>query len=167
MADATNSAGGPRSAPDSMRKFTERQVSAALRLARLELYLVAADLRIGRHDPLTHLKVFTVDEVERIAARLGLPPPRLEEQLAEESAPEDNALLGRCQDLPANKTRRASRLGNEQERMRQGTAVPRKPCKRTRFYYADCFSARSTSFKQRSARSRSAPSSSPWVWRSV
>jgi len=58
-------------------------------------YLVAADLRIGRHDPLTHLKVFTVDEVERIAARLGLPPPRLEEQLAEESAPADNALLGR------------------------------------------------------------------------
>src|SRR5437899_4134520 len=86
MADATNSAGRPRSAPDSMRKFTERQVSAALGLVRLELYLVAADLRIGRHDPLTHLKVFTVDEVERIAARLGLPPPRLEEQLAEESA---------------------------------------------------------------------------------
>lgn len=93
MSDATNSAGSPH--PDSTRKFTERQVAAALGLARLELYLVAADLRIGGHDPLTHLKIFTVDEVQRIAARLGLPPPRLEEQLAEESAPADNALLGR------------------------------------------------------------------------
>ena len=94
MDDARNSAGSPGGTPDSMHKFTERQVSAALGLARLELYLVAADLRIGRHDPLTHLKVFTVDEVERIAARLGLPPPRLEEQLAEESTPAD-ALIGR------------------------------------------------------------------------
>ncbi len=71
--------------PRAPRALTERQVLAALRLDRLQLHLVAADLRVGCFDTLTHLKVFTVEEVERIAAHLGIPVPQLGEDLQEEN----------------------------------------------------------------------------------
>src|SRR2546427_366596 len=88
----------------------------------------------------------------------GFPRRGLKNSLRKNLRQQTTPCSGAYQNLPANKTRQASRLGNEQERLREGMAVPRKPRKPTRFYYADCFSARSTSFKQRSARSRSAPS---------
>jgi len=67
---------------DDVRRLTESQVATALALDRLELYLLAAELRLGRYDPLTHLLVFTVAGAEHMATRLGLPRPKFAEQLA-------------------------------------------------------------------------------------
>ncbi len=61
------------------RTLTESEVTAALQLDRLQLYLVAAEMRLGRYDSMTHLMAFTTEEVERIAARLELPPPKFAE----------------------------------------------------------------------------------------
>jgi hypothetical protein len=55
-----------------VRELTERQAAAELGLDRLELYLAAAAEKLGRYDPLTHLLVFRDDEVDALAARLGL-----------------------------------------------------------------------------------------------
>ncbi len=67
---------------DDARRLTESQVATALALDRLELYLLAAELRLGRYDPLTHLLVFTAAEAEHMATRLGLPRPKFAEELA-------------------------------------------------------------------------------------
>lgn|GEM_PF-3445229 len=56
------------------RSFSERQVSAALGVEVFELLLAASELRVGRHDPLTYLFVFTAEDAERLAARLKIPP---------------------------------------------------------------------------------------------
>ncbi len=69
----------------SPRLLSERQVAAALGIELLELYLLAAELRVGRFDSLTHLLVLTPGEVERIAARLGVACPDLSAGLEEET----------------------------------------------------------------------------------
>lgn len=53
-------------------ELTESQVAAELGVDRLELYLLAAAEKAGRYDPLTHLLAFRDDEVDRLAARLGV-----------------------------------------------------------------------------------------------
>lgn len=53
-------------------ELTESQVAAELGIDRLELYLVAATEKAGRYDPLTHLLTFRDEEVDRLAARLGV-----------------------------------------------------------------------------------------------
>ncbi len=62
------------------RTLTESDVTAALQIDRLELHLVAAEMRLGRYDSMTHLLAFTPGEVQRIAARLELPPPKFAEE---------------------------------------------------------------------------------------
>ncbi len=62
------------------RTLTESDVTAALQIDRLQLHLVAAEMRLGRYDSMTHLMAFTLEEVERIAARLELPPPKFAEE---------------------------------------------------------------------------------------
>ena len=59
--------------------LTEGRVAAELGLDRLELYLAAAELQAGRFDPLTHLRVFTEEEVKRLAQRLGVKRRRISE----------------------------------------------------------------------------------------
>ena len=64
---------GPLDAnPSATRKLTERQVLEELGLDRLELYLLVSAERLGRHDLVSHLLVFTDAEVEALAARLGV-----------------------------------------------------------------------------------------------
>ena len=53
-------------------ELTESQVAAELGIDRLELYLVAATEKAGRYDALTHLLTFNDDEVDALAARLGV-----------------------------------------------------------------------------------------------
>jgi len=53
-------------------ELTESQVAAELGIDRLELYLVAATEKAGCYDPLTHLLTFRDDEVDTLAARLGV-----------------------------------------------------------------------------------------------
>ena len=53
-------------------ELTESQVAAELGIDRLELYLVAAAEKMGRYDPLTHLLTFREEEVDALAARLGV-----------------------------------------------------------------------------------------------
>lgn len=57
---------------DESRYLTESRVAEELGLDRLELYLAAAQEKIGRYDALTHLVVFTDKEVDTLARRLGL-----------------------------------------------------------------------------------------------
>jgi hypothetical protein len=38
----------------------------------MELYLVATAERLGRHDAISHLLVFSEEEVDALAARLGI-----------------------------------------------------------------------------------------------
>ncbi len=54
------------------RWLTEHQVVEELGLDRLELYLIASAERLGRHDSISHLLVFSDEEVDVLAARLGL-----------------------------------------------------------------------------------------------
>jgi N-acyl-L-homoserine lactone synthetase len=69
----------------SPRSLSEREVAAALGIEPLEVYLLAAGLRVGRFDSLTHLLVLTPGEVERMAARLGVPCPDWGARLEDES----------------------------------------------------------------------------------
>jgi len=55
------------------RTLTERLIADVLSVDRLELYLAASELRVGRYDALTHLLSFDLEEVQRIAARLEIP----------------------------------------------------------------------------------------------
>ena len=55
-----------------MHELTEGQVAAELGIDRLEVYFVATTEKAGHYDPLTHLLTFRDDEVERLAARLGV-----------------------------------------------------------------------------------------------
>jgi hypothetical protein len=74
-------------------ELTESQVAAELGIDRLELYLVAAAEKAGRYDPLTHLLTFRDEEVDRLAARLGVARRRAS-QLSEaqkQSIPEPGA----------------------------------------------------------------------------
>jgi len=57
---------------DESRYLTESRVAEELGLDRLELYLAAAQQKIGRYDSLTHLMVFTDEEVDTLARRLGI-----------------------------------------------------------------------------------------------
>ena len=75
------------------QSFSERQVSAALGIGTFELLLGASELRVGRYDPLTHLFVFTAEDVERIAARLGTPRAGVALKLAGKPAEWDDAAL--------------------------------------------------------------------------
>ena len=50
----------------------EGQAADELGIDRLELYLAAAKFRIGRYDALTHLLVFHDDELDALAAHLGI-----------------------------------------------------------------------------------------------
>ncbi len=69
--------------PDD-RILTERQVAEELNLDRLELYLLAASERLGRHDPVSHLMIFSEAEVEKLAERLNVRrQPRKEPSPAE------------------------------------------------------------------------------------
>ncbi len=54
------------------RRLTERQVIEELGLDRMELYLAAMAEKLGRHDPVSHLLVFSDEEVDALAARLGI-----------------------------------------------------------------------------------------------
>lgn len=53
-------------------KLTESRAAEELGIDRLELYLVAAEQRLGQYDVLTHLMVFSDAEVDALAARLGV-----------------------------------------------------------------------------------------------
>ncbi len=53
-------------------RLTKRQVIEELGLDRLELYLIASAEKLGRHDPVSHVLLFSDEEVEALAARLGL-----------------------------------------------------------------------------------------------
>ncbi len=64
------------------RTLTERLVADIFSIDRLELYLAASELRVGRYDSMTHLLSFTLAEVQRIAARLEIPWKVIEERLA-------------------------------------------------------------------------------------
>ena len=89
MGEPKNSGKIQEESPRATRTLTERQVLAALGLDRLQLHLAAANLHVGRFDTLTHLKVFTLEEVERIAVRLGVPVPKI----AEDPQPENTTDL--------------------------------------------------------------------------
>ncbi len=67
------------------RSFSESRVSAALGIETFELLLAASELRVGRHDPLTHLFVFTAEDVERLAAHLKIPSAEVVRTLGEEA----------------------------------------------------------------------------------
>lgn len=68
MSEASNQdSGSGRS-----RRLTERQVIEELGLDRMELYLAATAERLGRHDAISHLLVFSEEEVDALAARLGI-----------------------------------------------------------------------------------------------
>jgi len=58
--------------PLSLPGVTERQVLEELGLDRMELYLAATAEKLGRYDPVSHLLVFSDEEVEALAARLGV-----------------------------------------------------------------------------------------------
>lgn len=60
------------SAAPHSREFTESQTAEELGADRLELYLAAAELKVGHYDALTHLLVFADAEVDALAARLGV-----------------------------------------------------------------------------------------------
>ncbi len=53
-----------------------------LGLDRLELYLIASAEKLGWHDPVLHVLVFSDEEVEALAARLGLTRRRRKEPAA-------------------------------------------------------------------------------------
>ncbi len=71
MRESEDSGGSPR--------LTERQVIEELGLDRLELYLIASAERLGRHDPVSHVLIFSDEEVEALATRLGLARRRRKE----------------------------------------------------------------------------------------
>ncbi len=54
------------------RRLTEGEVIEELGLDRMELYLAARAEKLGRHDAVSHLLVFSEEEVTRLATRLGL-----------------------------------------------------------------------------------------------
>jgi len=76
-----------------VHELTEGQAAAELGINRLELYLVAAAERAGRYDPLTHLLTFRDDEVDRLAARLGVTRRRASplSEAQKQAIPEPNA----------------------------------------------------------------------------
>jgi hypothetical protein len=53
-------------------KLTESRVAEELGIDRLELYLAAAEQRLGHFDAVTHLLVFSDEEVDALAAHLGV-----------------------------------------------------------------------------------------------
>jgi hypothetical protein len=53
-------------------ELTEGRAAGELGIDRLELYLLAAAEKIGRFDSLTHLLLFRDEEVDALAARLGV-----------------------------------------------------------------------------------------------
>lgn len=55
-----------------VREITEGQAAEELGIDRLELYLVAAEQKLGQYDALTHLLVFADSEVDALATRLGV-----------------------------------------------------------------------------------------------
>jgi hypothetical protein len=57
---------------ESVSELTEGQAAGELGVERLELYLLAAAEKIGRFDSLTHLLIFRDEEVNALAARLGV-----------------------------------------------------------------------------------------------
>ena len=75
------------------QSFSERQVSAALGIGIFELLLGASELRVGRYDPLTHLFVFTAEDVERIAARRKIPWAEVVRKLTEKRAGHNEAVF--------------------------------------------------------------------------
>jgi len=50
--------------------LTERHVADELGLERVEVYLLASKLKLGKFDTITHLLTFTEAEVDEIARRL-------------------------------------------------------------------------------------------------
>lgn len=68
MSEASNQDSGS----ERSRRLTERQVIEELGLDRMELYLAATAERLGRHDAISHLLVFSEEEVDALAARLGI-----------------------------------------------------------------------------------------------
>lgn len=54
------------------REITEGQAAEELGVNRFELYLAAAEQRLGEYDALTHLLVFADSEVDSLAQRLGV-----------------------------------------------------------------------------------------------
>jgi hypothetical protein len=75
-----------RESPARIQKLTESQVAAELGLDKLQLHLAAASHRIGLYDPATHLLVFTEEEVNSLAAKLGISRRPRREPSAEELA---------------------------------------------------------------------------------
>jgi hypothetical protein len=53
-------------------ELTEGRAAGELGIDRLELYLLAVAEKIGRFDSLTHLLLFRDEEVDALAARLGV-----------------------------------------------------------------------------------------------
>ena len=71
------------------QRLTERQVCEELGLDQVELYLIATAEKVGRHDPVSHLMVFSDEEVDALAARLGVPRrKRAEPQRADVNLPQ-------------------------------------------------------------------------------
>jgi len=56
----------------TVRDYTESQAADELGVDRLELYLAAAEQKLGHYDGLTHLFVFSDAEVDALAERLGV-----------------------------------------------------------------------------------------------
>jgi hypothetical protein len=77
-------------APD---KLTESRAAEELGVDRLELYLAAAEQHLGHFDVLTHLLVFSDEEVDRLAARLGVARRRASQvsEAQKQAIPEPNA----------------------------------------------------------------------------
>jgi len=75
-----------------LRRLTERQVAAELGIDRLEVYLLAAEQRVGRYDPASHVLLFSEAEVDTLAARLSVTRCRQKEvsQSTREKIPEPN-----------------------------------------------------------------------------
>ncbi|MBI3406357.1 MAG: hypothetical protein HY046_12960 [Acidobacteria bacterium] len=54
------------------RYLTEGMLSEFFGIERLEVFLLAAQLKVGQYDSVTHLLMFTPSESDRIAAEFGL-----------------------------------------------------------------------------------------------
>ena len=59
--------------PSSERRdLTEGVLAEYLGIERLEIFLLAAALKAGRYDSITHLLMLTEDEAAAIAGQLGM-----------------------------------------------------------------------------------------------